>query len=179
MSDYDELELERITRALKTRINDDLPTHLSTVQTRWANIDPVTLPKPVTVFLGHNPNVLDLESTDFPYVAAMAVDRTPRDDDSVSRWGYQEEEVLALLDAFVVAEDEATVNKRAWRYAEALVLMLRDQRSIEGYDQKDYKPEVGISEASRHPKTKEADMFTPGDVDYIQGVRITVRLTGG
>jgi hypothetical protein len=179
VSEFDELELERVARAILGRVADDLATHLATIEARWEDVDAVTLPEPATTFLGHNPTVLELESSAFPFVAAIAADRVPAAEDTRPRWGYQEEEAVCYIDYFVVADDEATVNKRAWRYGEALILALRSQRSIEGFDQVDWKPEVNLSQASRHARTHSADMFDADDVDFIQMGRITVRLSGG
>jgi hypothetical protein len=171
-------DAERVGAALKTRLEDELPDALDAVEALWADSDPVTLPDPVTWFEGHKPTVLEMESSEFPFVAVIAAEATPQE--RPSRWGYQEEMLMGFVDYFVVAADEATVNKITHRYAEAILSVLQEERFIyEGYGQQDYRPRVRLSEASRHAKTANADMFKDADVDFIQMGRVEVVLEGG
>lgn len=162
---------------MKERLEDELGAALDTVEAAWAASDPVTLPEPETWFCGHKPTVLEMESAEFPFVAVVVAETAP--DERPSRWGYQDERIVVYVDYFVVADDEATVNKRAHRYAEAIRAVLQEQRAIEGYQQQDWRPRVRLSEASRHAKTVEADMFDDGDVDFVQMGRIEVGFEGG
>jgi hypothetical protein len=172
-------DAERVGKALKERLESELPDALETVEAAWAGSDPVTLPEPATWFRGHKPTVLELESSSFPFVAVIVAETEPKS--APSRWGYQEEELPVFVDYFVVADDEATVNKRVHRYAEALLTVLQEERVVEGYQQRDYRPRVRLSEASRHAKTRTADMLVPveGDEDFIQMGRIQVTFDGG
>jgi hypothetical protein len=170
-------DAERVGKALKERLEDELSAALDVVEAAWEDTDPVTLPEPVTWFFGHKPTVLEMESSEFPFVAVMAARSSPLE--RPSRWGYQPETLSVFVDYFVVADDEATVNKRVHRYAEAIRAVLQDGRVLSGYQQSDYRAEVNVSEASRHAKTENADMFLAADVDYIQMGRVTVNLFGG
>lgn len=167
-------ENEKVRSSLRDRLEANLPGQLDTVEAEWAATDPLTLPDPVTWHEGHKPTVVELESSAFPFVAVLVPLRTP--EDRPSRWGYQEQELTAFVDFFVVAADEATVNKLVHRYAQAIVAELQRERVIEGYQQKDYEPEVKTSEASRHKKTANADMFKEDEVDFIQMGRVVVML---
>jgi hypothetical protein len=168
-------DAERTGTALKTQLEAELGDALDAVELSWAS-DPVTLTDPETWFFGHKPTVLEMESAEFPFVAVVVADRAPQE--RPLRWGYQERVVTAYVDYFVVAEDEATVNKRAHRYAEAICQVLQEERIVNGYAQQDYEPAVRLSEASRHGKETDADFFDDADVDFIQGGRVIVLLEG-
>lgn len=169
-------DAERVGQGLLDLLEDELADALDAVEVLWS-ADPVTLPDSETWHFGHKPTVLELESSSFPFVSAIAIGTTP--EDRPSRWGYQEETIPVYVDYFVVADTESVVNKRAHRYAEAIVSVLQAQRVIEGYQQQDYRPGVNLSEASRHAKTEDADMFNDDDVDFIQGGRVSVVFEGG
>jgi len=168
---------EWIRNAIKTRLEDNFAAALDTIEAEWADTDPVTLPDVETWFLGHKPTVLELESSEFPFVAIIIADRVPKTEPI--RWGYQEQVITAYVDYFVVAADETTVNKIAHRYAEAIITILQGENVIEGFTQQNYEAEVALSEASRHAKHKEADMFAEADVDFIKMGRVTILLEGG
>lgn len=165
---------EKVRSSLGTRLEANLPGQLDVVEAEWAASDPLTLPDPVTWYEGHKPTILELESAAFPFVAILVPARVPQD--RPSRWGYQEQELTAFVDFFVVAADEATVNKLVHRYTQAIVLELQAERVIEGYQQVNHEPEVKISEASRHKKTANSDLFNDDDVDFIQAGRVVVML---
>jgi hypothetical protein len=169
---------EALRSGIKEFLETKLADALDVVEAEYAGTDPVTLDDPVTWHEGHNPEVLELESTAFPFVAVMVADRTPQRGGSTGQWGYQEFDAQAYIDYFVVADDIATVNKIVHRYAKAIVAVLQTERYIADHNQNNYEPGVKISEASRHPKTADADMFNPDDVDYIQAGRVIVFLEG-
>lgn len=168
-------DAEATGNALQTLLEAELGAALDAVEASWAS-DPVTLPDPETWFFGHKPTVLEMESSEFPFVAVLVADRAPQE--RPMRWGYQESVITAYVDYFVVADDEATVNKRTHRYAQAICQVLQAERIINGYAQQDYEPEVRLSEASRHGKEKEADFFKDAEIDFIQAGRVTVLLEG-
>lgn len=168
---------ERLARDLLTRLEDRLPGNLSTVEALWGGSHPMSLPSPVTYYLGHKPTVLEEPSAFFPFIAVLVPAREPRE--RPSRWGYQEQEVTVYVDFFVVAGDEASVNVIALRYGEALVLLLQEELGLGGYLQADYEPAVSLSEAARHGQTPDSDMFDPSQVDFIQGGRVTAVFHGG
>jgi len=173
------LDAERIAQAILTRVTTNLAAQLDVVEALWAATDPLALPDIVTTHYGHKPTVLELNSAAFPFVAVVPARVTPVSTPNSYGWGDQVETYEVYLDYFVVAAVEETVNKLAARYGEALRLVLQAQRSIAGYDQRDYKPEVNLSEASRHGKTSDADFFDETDVDFIQGGRIIINCRGG
>jgi len=175
---------EDLRAALKVRLVDNISAALDDVEAIYAATDPIALAEPVTWHEGHNPGVLLMESTEFPFVAVLVGSRRP--DRSVkgrAQWGYQEFEPVAWVDYFVVADELATVNKIVHRYARAIVAILQGERYISGcdfYKQVDFEPEVNISEASRHPKIAKANMLvdTEADIDYIQAGRVVVPFEG-
>lgn len=158
---------------------------LAEVEAMWQGAgSDVELPAPVTWFSGHNPTVLELPSTAFPFVSVIDAGRNPTSPKAA--WGYQEQVISLFVDWFVVAEDAATVNLICQRYAQALCQVLARSRVLSSelpdlaFSQEDYELAVTLSEASRHGKFTGddlgADMFNPADVDFIKGGRITVNL---
>lgn len=164
---------EDIINALLTKLQTDLPDALDAVE--LARIaDPVTLPNPVTWFAGHNPDVIDLDSSAFPFVAVLSPGAEPVESRRAT-FGYQAQVVELYVDFFVVASDKATVNKIGWRYAEALVNVLESQAVIGGFQQRDYNPAVRLTEVMRHQVYfNDSDLDETTETDYIQGGRITV-----
>lgn len=169
---------ERLARAVKSLLEANLAAKLDVVQARWAVEAAVSLPDPVTFHLGFNPNLLELESTSFPFVAVIPGERVP--EESARRaWGVQSETYVVDIHFFVVADTEAEVGPVCWRYAEAVTLVLQDSRAIGGYEQVAYKPDVEVGLSGRHPKKRFANMTKAADVDYVQGARVTIELMGG
>jgi hypothetical protein len=168
---------EYLAKLVKARLENQLEDALSDVEDRWSDDDPLTLPTPITYFYGYNPTVLEMESSEFPYVATLSPGREPL---GRSEWGYQSEEVTVYVDFFCVSDDATTVSKITDRYAEAIMTVLQSDRWFgKGYGQRDFRPSVDISVASRHSKTKNADMFDEDDIDFIQGGRVEIVLQGG
>ena len=169
------VENETLARAIKTVLDDELPAALDAVEAEWAAIQAITLSNPVTTFIGHKPTILDEPSTSFPFVAVIVPNREPMEG---SEWGFQDVAYDALIDYFVIAADESTVNLAALRYAQAIVNVLQAHSVISGYAQRNYEPPLVISEASRHlVGGTTGDAFATDDVDYIQMGRITARLS--
>lgn len=170
-------QLEHIAKAVKTRLESSLPSALSTVEASWAGSDPITIPDPVTWFYGHKPTVLEMESAEFPFVSVIPVGRDKVRE--VYGWGYQNQNPRVYVDWFIVADDETTADKLCSRYAEAMGKVTQMQRSYAGYDQEDFEPQIDLSEASRHPKTHDADMLEDAHVDFIKMGRMTLEFGGG
>ena len=80
----------------------------------------------------------------------MAVIVPNREPDKGAEWGFQECTYDVLIDYFVIAADEATVNLVVMRYAEAIVDVLQSQSIIGGRSQQNYEPPLTLSEATRH-----------------------------
>lgn len=169
------VENEALARAVKGYLEDELSAALDAVEAEWAATEAVTLADPVTYFVGHKPTVLEEPSTSFPFVAIIAPSREPMEG---AEWGFQKVAHDVLIDYFVVASDEATVNLAVLRYAQAIVDVLQAHSVIGGYTQEDYEPPLTLSEATRHLTGGETgDAFDTDDVDYIQMGRITVKLS--
>jgi len=167
---------EHIAKAVETLLEAELGDALDTVETEWAS-DPVTLPEPETWFYGHKPTVLELESADFPFLAVIPTARRPLR--SHYTWGFQDQNPVVYVDWFVVATGETTVDKLCSRYAQAVLAVVQSQRAYYGYDLVDYEPQIDLSEASRHPKTADSDMFDDAQVDFIKMGRMTLEFGGG
>jgi hypothetical protein len=169
---------EHVQVELLARFRADLPAALQVVEAEWAGSDPVALPEPVTFFSGYKPTVLELDADAFPFVAVIVPLRDPQAEPS--RWGYQELALTAYVDLFVVAEDEAAVNKVMHRYVQAAVAVLQAERTVYGYQQADHEPAVEIRDCIRIAREADnADLFDPEDVYFVQFARITVLLEGG
>jgi len=139
-------------------------------------IEAVTLPDPVSYFIGHKPTVLEEPSTSFPFISVIVPNRAPVEG---SEWSFQKVAYDVLIDYFVVAADEATVNLITMRYAQAIVNMLQAHSIIGGYAQEDYEPAVELTFTASRQLTggETGDAFNASDVDYIQMGRIVVKLS--
>ena len=169
---------ERILKAVLTLLQANLADELDAVEALWQATDPVTLPDPVTWFEGHKPTVLELPSMSFPFVAVLVPNRTP-EEGQAGRWGYEETLHDVMIHFFVVAADEATVAKIAYRYAEAIIRVLQSQRVIGEYAQRHYEPAVSLSVASRHTVGgTSGDAFSEEEVDYIRMGEVATTLEG-
>lgn len=167
---------ERLARLLKDIVDDELPAKLDLVQARWASDAPLTLPDPVTFYLGFTPDMLELYSGVFPIISVIPAERDP---DGAASWGFQKHTAVLDIHFFNVADTYANVFLYTYRYAEALTLLLQDHQYIGNHRQQDYKPPVFLGTAGRHPKAGYTDMSVESGVDYIQGGRITITLMGG
>lgn len=167
---------ERIAKAVLAKLQSDLAAALDVVEAAWSASDPISLPDVVTWYYGHKPTVLDLESTDFPFVSTIPTSRRPLT--AVYGWGYQDQAPQIYVDWFVVADDETTADKICGRYGEAILAVIQGQRAYGGYDQANYEPNIDLSESSRHPKTVDADMFNADQVDFIKMGRMTLEFGG-
>lgn len=164
---------EQIGNSLATRLEAGLAAALDVVEAAWtARGDTLALPDAVTWFEGYYPTIAELPSTSFPFVAVMVQNREPQR--GRIQWGYQDATYAVWIYYFVVAADEATVNKVCYRYAEALVSILQSERTVEGFQQVDWEPEVRVQRAVRHGTTPNADMFESSQVDFIQMGEVTV-----
>lgn len=173
-------------KALLALLAENLDAALSSVALFWNSRSEtsIALPSPVTFFEGHNPTVLELPSSAFPFISVIDAGRSPRS--SRAAWGYQEQEISIFIDFFVVGSDLSTVNLVCQRYTQAVTSAIAASRVIEAPDygimftQSDYEPSVTQSEASRHSVYTGdglgGDMFDSSDVDFIKGARVTLNL---
>ena len=167
---------ESVARDVKSLLETELSAALVVVAAAWAGIDAVTLPTPVTWHYGHKPEVVELESAAFPFVATIPTNRRPGR--QVYGWGFQNQSITIYVDWFIVADDETTADKLCSRYGEAVLAVIQSQRAYAGYDLIDFEPAIDLSEASRHPKTLDADMLNDDHVDFIKLGRMTLEFGG-
>ena len=168
---------ERVASAIKAYLVTNLPAKLAAVQVSWAATDPVTLPAVVTWFLGYKPTLLEMDASAFPFLSVMAPAREAREDKA--QWGYQGNLVHAFVDFAVPAADEATANKIAHRYAEAIIQALQAQASFEEYYQVNYEPPVSMISFTRHHKElANSDAFNSDDEYFLSVNSIAVDLVG-
>ncbi|MBN2005809.1 MAG: hypothetical protein JXA21_20800 [Anaerolineae bacterium] len=169
-------DAEAVSRTISAYLQAVFASAKADVVARWAAIAPVAIPDPVTWFYGHNPVIIELASAAFPYVCVVAPGADPAGGTESS--GYGEQIVTVYVDFFVVADEIAAVNVLAQRYAAVLCRAAESQRVYAGYTRGHTPSAVSISEAFRHPKQADADMYAEADVDFIQGGRITLTLRG-
>jgi hypothetical protein len=167
---------ERIARLLKGYIEAGLPAKLDLVEARWASEAPLTLPDPVTFYLGFMPDLLELYSASFPIVCVIPAERNP---EGAASWGFQKHDALLDIHFFNVADTYDDIFLYTYRYAEAITLLLQDYHFIANHEQKEYKPEVKLGMAGRHPVSGFSDMSTEAGTDYVQGGRVTITLKAG
>lgn len=174
-----DLVLEEVARSLllvmKGHLEDAVDSVWEQMETEDATFygalgdDVPTTPKlyPAKFFLGHHPSILERPLTDYPNVTCVAYDHR-----SIGDLAADQYEVVgnrAYVEAFVVHEDESTVNRLAWRYAKAL------HRVIDTYKELDDQmiepivtsPDVAISNAA----ARRVEEFRE-DIVYIQGCRL-------
>lgn len=113
------LQTEYVARAVEEAIRADLPTWLSTVQTRWAAREPIVLPPPAEITFGFRENVLDLFIDDFPRVAVIAAPRSPLPGQTSQKIALALHSVLVEWQVLGPTVREATLM--GWRYGEALL----------------------------------------------------------
>jgi len=167
---------ERIARLIKGYIEDELSAKLDLVEVRWAAEAPLTLPDPVTLVLGFMPDLLELYSESFPIICVIPAERDP---EGAASWGFQEHRATIDIHFFNVADTYANVFLYTYRYAEAMTLLLQDHHFIGNHEQADFKPEIELGMAGRHPVAQYTNMTESGGVDYVQGGRVTITLKAG
>jgi len=172
-------ENEAVMRAIQALLEDELEAALDAVEAAWQATDPLALPDPVAYHLGYKLTILELPSTSFPFIAIMAPNRFPFEDQA-GRLGQEDVTVEAALHVFVIADDEATVTKLAHRYAKALVNIFQDNQVISGHEQRHWEPSVRVGVTERHAKGgTSGDLFDPADTDFIRIVEVQLELVGG
>lgn len=168
---------ETVSRAVYTHLQAAFAAARDVIAAQWAQVASLDIPAPVTWFYGHNPVILELPSVAFPFVSVVTPGTDPVADSVHTQTGYGEQTVTVYVDFFVVADTVNVVNVLVQRYAAALYEALLTRRNYEGYLREQYAFPVSISEAVRHSKTENADLYT-ADLDFFQGGRITLTLRG-
>lgn len=170
-------DAETVSRAVYAHLQTAFAEARDAIATQWATLAPLDIPGPVTWFYGHNPVILELPSMAFPFVSVVAPGSDPASAGPDAQAGYGEQTVTVYVDFFVVADTVDVVNVLVQRYAAALYQAITMQRAYGGYLRERYPMPVSISEAVRHSKAVNADLYTD-DQDYFQGGRITLTLRG-
>ena len=127
---------------------------------------------PVSYYLGHHPAILQHPVDDYPNVVVSCYEHDPTAGFDIDNELDQIEPLTnaAYVEAFVLHEDAATVNRLAWRYADALHRAITNSRDLGEWPviwQMIGTPHVEVSNASaRMISEDETDGWT-----YIQGIR--------
>jgi len=173
-------ENELIMKAIANLIDTELVDALDDVESYWQDRDDsLALPGPINVHEGYKQTVLEMPSTDFPFISVLVPNRDPVRGEA-SRWGQEDVVVTAGLHIFVIADDETIVSKLAHRYAQALVNVFQTHPEIAGHSQRHYEPSVHVGVTERHAKSGvEGDLFDPDKTDFIRIVEIQMELVGG
>jgi len=174
-----ELRLEEIGRAALLTVRENINTAIDEV---WTEMDaqdatyyaalgesalPVPKVYPTRYFLGSYPSVLERPPEDYPNIAVVSYRHRSAED-----VGDQYEVVNNRLyvEAFVMHDDESTVNRLAYRYAKALHKVLAANRSL-GDDNVifggEFSPDIDVSNAA----VRRVEQFKE-DLTYIQGCRL-------
>ena len=115
---------------------------------------------PAIYFEGSFPSVLERPRQDYPNVAVVSYrHRSARDRGDQ----YETANNRIYVEAFVMHDDEATVNRMAQRYARALHRTL----VIAGFYEAEFTPDPDISNAA----IRRVEQFKE-DLTYIQGCRL-------
>jgi len=180
--------LEQTAKAVKSILEADsggLPDKLDEVETYWSDEgDSLTLPDPQTYELGGNPDILEYERSSMPVVVCMAQSEGPSGEheargrtlaDQSDQWGYGEANVLATVLWWVDDDDWADAVKIGWRYAEAIVKVLRDHERLDtGIRLVRYVPRIDVDPARRQlPDTGAAYYTVMGQMEFAVQARHT------
>ena len=159
----------RVTLALKTDLEDQIDAVWADSVSEDAayfaalGVSPVPeTPKlyPAIYFEGSFPSVLERPRDNYPNVAVVSYrHRSARDAGDQ----YEIANNRIYVEAFVMHDDEATVNRMAQRYARAVHRTL----VLNHFYEADFTPDVDISNAA----IRRVDQWTE-DLTYIQGCRL-------
>jgi hypothetical protein len=167
---------EDLERGVDALLQANLSAALDTAQSRWASIDAETLPDPVSYVRGYRTLMLELPSTAFPIVLTWAHARAPF---GPVQTGLQQVEPQITIEAVVVADTEAALNRIAHRYLEAIVAVLQTSRSIAGYTQVNREPATNMTQNIEHLKhAVSGDVYKATDLEYMRVVTVTVLFRG-
>lgn len=164
---------ENVERAVYNTLVEHLAAALAAVQAEWTATDPMVLPVPVNWARGYRTWMLDLASTQYPFVLVIVPLRTP-ESSQAGRIDFQDSQYSVMISAFLVADTEAQAVSLAHRYAQALVNVLRAHRTITGFSQVNPEPLVRILvDNQMHIKAGTmGDQSSAEDVDYLRLVEI-------
>lgn len=174
-----DLDLEKVARSVLLTVKNHINEKVDEV---WAEMvaedaayyaalgDPVPVtPKlyPSRYFLGSYPSVLERPPADYPNVAVVGYRHRSAADAGDQ---YEIANNRVYVEAFVMHEDEGTVNRMAYRYAKALHRVFAQNRNPDSEDivfGPDFTPDLDVSNAA----IRRVDQFSE-DLTYIQGCRL-------
>lgn len=174
-----ELRLEEVARATLLTLKTHLNANIDQV---WADMvaedaafyaamgQPVPeTPKeyPALYFMGSFPSVLERPPADYPNVAVVCYRHRSAEDSGDQ---YELINNRIYVEAFVMNDDEATVNRIANRYAKALHRTLAAHRTMDEDEivfAPDFSPDIDVSNAA----VRRVEQFSE-DLTYIQGCRL-------
>jgi len=175
--------LEEVAKAVKSHLESDLAGKLDEVETYWSGEgDALTLPDPVTWYLGFDPDILDCARSLLPIVVSMAQDEGPSGKhesrgvtyaEQSDQWGYGGGQALATIIWRVDADTTENAAKYGWRYAKAIHKVLKDHRKLDtGIYQTSYVPNVMVDPPKREYPDTGAQFYTVmGQMDFVVEVR--------
>lgn len=179
------LLLEKVARSLDLTVRGNIEAVIDSVWTQMETEDaeyytaiseaaPPETPKqyPVSYYLGHHPSILQHAVDDYPNVVVSCYEHDPADGFDIDNELDQIEPLTnaAYVEAFVLHEDASTVNRIAWRYADALHRVITENRDLGEWPliwSMIGTPHVEVSNSSARPVSEDTDEWT-----YIQGVRV-------
>lgn len=172
------LHLEEVARAMLLTMKENLNDAIDTVWAEMEDEDTAyyaalgesvpTTPKlyPARFFLGHHPSILYRPPEDYPNVTAVSYrHRSVLDTTDQMEFAGN----TAYVEAFLMHEDESTINRLAWRYAKAIHLVFAEHRELDDREiwRTTWTPNIDISNAD----ARRVEEFKE-DITYIQGCRL-------
>jgi len=164
---------EWLERGVEALIQSGISAALDAVQAEWAGTDALTLPEPANYDRGYRAFMLDLASTEYPYVLTMFPNRNPGKTEGLKT---QQSTYQGTVSIFVVGSTEAIADKIAKRYAQAVISVLQGTTVVQGCELSDWKPAVQIlADSAVHLIAgNSGDTYKAEDVDYMRLVDITL-----
>ena len=173
-----DLQLENLARSLHIVLLDDLVVCLDDVQQEWVPKDaayyallgqpvpPTPLDPPAYWAVGHHPSILDRPLDEFPNVTIHAYDHRSAGDLGADQWDPLT--CRAWVEIFVSHTDVATVNRMAYRYAQALNRCLVQNSTLGGLVETfDFSPDVQISNVADRYASEDNDQIV-----FLQGAQL-------
>jgi len=160
-------EGEKLERGIETVLQNNIAAALVAVAARWEDIADVTLPSVASWTCGYRSWILDLASSNFPYIVTIVNGQNP-----VGRVEFGAQDVIAQssISIFITAATEANANTIIHRYIEAVIDILQANQVIEGHKLRHYEPKRRIiADSTKHlVNAPKGDYEKASDVDYMR-----------
>lgn len=178
--------LEEVAKNVKSHLESDsggLAAELDVVETYWSNRgDALSLPDVETWELGGDPDILDYDRDMLPVLVCMAQDQGPSGEhesrgrtlaDQADQWGYGEAQALATVLWWIAADDAETAAKYGWRYAKAIMAVLRSHENLgDGIHLMRYVPRTRVDPPRvEYPETGDPYYTVFGQMEFAVRVR--------